>query len=388
MRGLMLALLFVAGKAGAQVCAPQAVPPVSACAQGGRVTLAVAGDVLVHQALAVRGYRRGFSSLWGVAEPILRAADLALVNLEGPVAAGFARGGRRVADPGPVFDDVVYTDYPAFNYHPMLIDALRDAGVDAVTTANNHSLDRGPAGLDATLAALDAAGMRHVGAVRGGEPVWQPLRLQTAAGPLSMVACTYSTNGIADPRRQVPMCYADRAGLLALVRAEAARGAGVLVLPHWGQEYQLQPDASQRALARDLVAAGAIAVIGTHPHVPQPWEMLPGPSGTVPVVYSTGNFIAAQPPLERATGIIAWAELCGGPRGPQVAALGYVPIQMEFEGADPSLTLSDQGARGVAGRALLERLIPGRALDLSCAAPRALSRSGVPAGAPFDPHSR
>lgn len=367
MRALGLALVFLAGMAQAQVCAPAEVPPVNACA-GPVVTLAVGGDVLVHWALATRGYARGFSSLWGAVAPVLQAADLAVLNLEGPVAAGFARGGRRVADPGPVFDDVVYTDYPVFNYHPVLIAALRQAGVDAVTTANNHALDRGPAGLDATLAALDTAGMGHVGAVRGGEALWRPLRLRTAAGQLSLIACTFSTNGIADPRRQVPRCYDDRAGLLALVRAEVAAGHGVLVLPHWGQEYRLEPDRQQRALARDLVAAGAMAVIGTHPHVPQPWEVLAGPFGAVPVVYSTGNFIAAQPPLERATGLIAWLEICAGPRAPVVGAAGYVPIQMEFEGADPSLTLADQGAAGAAGRALLARLIPGRELSVACAA--------------------
>lgn len=368
MRGWVLAFGLFAGAAEAQVCAPAAVPAVNDCV-GPRVTLAVGGDVLVHRALAWRGYERGFSSLWGVVEPVLQAADLAVLNLEGPVAAGFAAGGRRVADPGPVFDDVVYTEYPAFNYHPVLITALRAAGVDAVTTANNHALDRGPAGLDATLAALELADMGHVGAVRGGDSVWRPLRLQTAAGPLSLIACTFSTNGIADPRAQVPRCYDDRAGLLALVRSEAGRGAGVLVLPHWGQEYELEPDAQQQRLARELVAAGAIAVIGTHPHVPQPWEVLAGPAGAVPVVYSTGNFIAAQPPLARATGIIAWLELCPGPRGPMVGAAGYVPIQMEFDGADPSLTLADQGAAGVAGRALLARLIPGREVSAACAAP-------------------
>ena len=369
MRSLAPTLALLAGMAEAQVCAPAAVPPVNACA-GPRVTLAVGGDVLVHMALAQRGYARGFSSLWGAVEPVLRAADLAVLNLEGPVAAGFARGGRRVADPGPVWDDVVYTDYPAFNYHPVLIDDLRRAGVDVVTTANNHALDRGPAGLEATLDALDAAGMAHVGAVRGGG--WQALRLRTAAGPLALIACTFSTNGIADPRRQVPRCYDDRAGLLALVGAEARAGQGVLVLPHWGQEYRLEPDRAQRALARDLVAAGAMAVIGTHPHVPQPWEVLTGPAGAVPVAYSTGNFIAAQPPLERATGMIVWAELCAGPRGPVVGAAGYVPIQMEFEGADPSLTLADQGAAGAAGRALLARLVPGRELSVACAAPGAV----------------
>jgi len=368
MRGKVLVFAMIAGAAEAQVCAPVAAPLVNAC-DGPRVTLAVGGDVLVHRALAWRGYERGFSSLWGAVEPVLQAADLAVLNLEGPVAAGFARGGRRVADSGPVFDDVVYTEYPAFNYHPVLIEALLGSGVDVVTTANNHALDRGPTGMDATLGALERAGMRHVGAVRGGEAVWRPLRLQTAAGPLSLIACTFSTNGIADPRGQVPRCYDDRAGLLALVRAEAAGGAGVLVLPHWGEEYELEPDRAQRGLARDLVAAGAMAVVGTHPHVPQPWEMLVGPSGVVPVVYSTGNFIAAQPPLARATGMIAWMDLCAGPRGPMVGAAGYVPIQMEFEGADPSLTLADQGAAGVAGRALLARQSPGREVSVACAAP-------------------
>ncbi len=378
MRGLACLMIVAAGVAEAQVCA--AVPPVNACAGAARVTMALAGDVLVHQALAWRGYARGFSSLWGAAEPYLRAADLAVVNLEGPVAAGFARGGRRLADPGPVFDDAVYTDYPAFNYHPVLIDALRAAGVDVVTTANNHSLDRGAAGLDATLAALEAGGLQHVGAVQGGEGRWQPLRLRSAAGPLSLIACTFSTNGIADPRGQVPRCYDDRAGLLALVRAEAAAGAGVLVLPHWGQEYRLEPDAAQQRLARELVAAGAMAVIGTHPHVPQPWEMLAGATGAVPVIYSTGNFIAAQPPLERATAPLVWLELCAGAAGPLVGAAGYVPMQMEFDGADPSLVIGGQDARFQAGRALLARLIPGRELGCAAApaAPAARRRAPAP----------
>jgi hypothetical protein len=117
-----------------------------------------------------------------------------------------------------------------------------------------------------------------------------------------------------------------------------------------------------------------MAVIGTHPHVPQPWQMLEGPAGTVPVIHSTGNFVAAQPPLERATGLMAWLSLCPGPAGPRVAGAGYVPLQMEFEGADPSLTLPrpGMGARADAGRALLARLIPGRDLTdaTSCATPR------------------
>ncbi|HPD93402.1 MAG TPA: CapA family protein [Pararhodobacter sp.] len=369
MRALVFALSLLVSPAAAQVCAPADLPALNGCVGRARVSIAIAGDVLVHRALAWRGYARGFASLWGAAEPALRGADLAIANLEGPVAPGFQRDGRRVADPGPVFDDVVYTEYPRFNYHPVLIRALRAAGVDVVTTANNHAMDRGAAGADATLRALDAGGLAHVGTVAGGQAPWRALRLRTSVGPLALVACSFGTNGLADPRHQVPRCYDDRAGLLALVRAEAARGAGVLVLPHWGQEYALEPDRSQQALARDLAAAGAMAVVGTHPHVPQPWEDLRGPRGLVPVVYSTGNFVAAQPPLERATAQLAWLSLCAGAQGPVVAGAGYVPLQMEFAGADPSLTLPRPGSgdpRQEAGLALLARLIPGRALSLSC----------------------
>ena len=369
MRQVLALLALLATPAAAQSCAPASLPPVNAC-PGGRVRVALVGDVLIHQALATRGYARGFESIWGRASPLLRSADLAIANLEGPVAPGLTAGGRRVADPGPVFDGVVHTDYPAFNYDPMLIGALRRAGVDVVTTANNHILDRGAEGVEATLGALAAGQLEQVGATHRGTDRWQALHLRTAIGRLALVACTFSTNGIPDPGRQIPRCYDDRAGLLALVRAEAAGGAGVLVLPHWGQEYSTAPDPQQRRLARELVAAGAMAVVGTHPHVPQPWEMLDGPAGRVPVVYSTGNFVAAQPPLERATAPMVWLDLCAGPQGPRVGGAGYTPMQMEFDGADPSLTLPrpGDGPRAVAGLALLARLIPGRDVSANCRA--------------------
>ena len=388
MRMVPILIALVWGQAlGAQgVCAPRALPPVNACTGTAHVSLALVGDVLVHQALAWRGYQRGFASIWGAAIPLLSAADLTIANLEGPVAPGLTVGGRRVADPGPVYDGVVYTEYPAFNYHPVLIAELRAAGVDIVTTANNHTMDRGAAGVEATLAALDAAGLRHSGAHRAREP-FAALRVQTALGPLALIACTFGTNGLADPHHQVPLCYDDRAALLALIAREGAQGAAVIVLPHWGQEYTLDPDAAQRRLARELVAAGAIAVVGTHPHVPQPWEVLQGPAGLVPVIHSTGNFIAAQPPLERATSLMAWLDLCRGGTGIVVGGAGYVPLQMEFDGADPSLTLPrpGMGQRAEAGRALLARLIPGRDLSsmTDCRAPRA-ARPPAPPQLPQD----
>lgn len=359
---------------------PAALRLLNSCEGRERVSLAVVGDVLLHRPLQWRGYQRGFHTIWGAAVPWLRGADLAIANLEGPTAPGLARGGRRMADPGPVFDDAVYSEYPLFNYHPSVIDALREAGVALVTTANNHALDRGPAGLSATMDELDRRGMAFTGTIRPGARRDFARRMSTRLGVLSFIGCSYGTNGIPDPQRQVLLCHDDSAELLALVRAEAARAdvAGVVVLPHWGQEYSHQPTAAQRGLARDLVAAGALAVIGTHPHVVQPFEVIEGPRGRALVAYSTGNFVAAQVELPRATGIMVWAELCrAGPgQGLTLAGAGHVPMVMDFAGSGPVLTVPDPDATGTGAqaRALIERVIPGH--DLSAGAQ--CRRGGLP----------
>lgn len=378
-------LFAVSAARGQEICRPpsQALPVYNACGDGRRVSLLAVGDVLLHRALQWRGYARGFDTIWGAALPYFRAADLVVANLEGPTAPGFLRQGRRAPDPGPVFDDQVYSEYPLFNYHPVVIDALREAGVSLVTTANNHALDRGAAGLNATMDELDRRAMPFTGTIRPGAPRDFARQLPTTLGRLAFVGCTYGTNGINDPQRQVLLCHENRAELLALVRAQAARRdvAGVVVLPHWGQEYSHQPTRAQRALARDLVAAGAIAVIGTHPHVVQPFEALDGPAGRALVAYSTGNFVSAQVALARSTGIALWLEFCASGQGMQLSGAGYLPLQMAFTGSGPELTFPGPQARGNAGagRALLERIIPGHDVSaaVSCA-PRGRAARTLP----------
>lgn len=364
-RALLLAsAVALAGPASAQqACRPAAgaLVALNSCEGGERLSLMAVGDVLLHRALQWRGYARGFDTIWGAAEPYFAGADLVVANLEGPTAPGLLRGGRRVPDPGPVFDDAVYSEYPLFNYHPSVIDALRASGVSLVTTANNHALDRGAVGATATIDALESRAMPYTGTVRAGTPRDFAARMRTPLGVLAFIGCSYGTNGIADPQRQVLLCHADRAELLTLVRAEVARGSGVVVVPHWGQEYSHQPSREQRDLARDLVAAGAMAVFGTHPHVVQPFEVIEGPAGRALVAYSTGNFVAAQVELARATGIGVWAEFCADGAGMRLAAAGYLPLQMDFAGSDPVLTFPSPDATGTGarGRALLAEVIPG-----------------------------
>lgn len=378
-------LILMAAPAAAQTCRAAPLPPINACTDGARVSLAVVGDVMVHRPIQRRGYALGFGPIWAAAAPWFRSADIAIANLETATAPGLRAVGRPAPDPGPVFDDVVYSGYPFFNAHPVILDALRDAGVTVVTTANNHALDRGSAGLTATLDQIAARGLNQTGTRRPGAPRDFALRVRTRLGTIALIGCSYSTNGIPDPQRQVLMCYQDRAELLAAVAHEAARpgGAGVIVLPHWGEEYQHQPSRAQRDLGRALIAAGAMAVIGHHPHVVQPWEVLEGPMGRGLIAYSLGNFVSSQRSLPRATGMLLRAEVCRTPQGLALAGAGWVPLLTVVDRQGLILTAPPPGADGAGGqaRALIERLVPGR--DISgavCPARGAASAAAEPEG--------
>lgn len=364
--------------AEAASCRPvvQSAPPVNACADTLRIRLAAVGDVLLHLPLQAHGLSKqnGYREIWRYAEPFFALADIAYANLEGPAAQGVDGSFTAVRDPGARLDGRVYSGYPRFNYHPRIAGQLRAAGIDVVSLANNHAMDRGSLGVDRTIAAMRKAGLAHTGTIPAGGARNFVAHVPSKAGPVAFIACTYDTNGIADPNRQVLLCYRDRAELLAIVRQEASRAgiAGVVVTPHWGSEYTHVPDARQKGLARDLAAAGAMAVIGTHPHVVQPWEWLPGPNGKVLVIYSTGNFVSGQlTPMNRRTGILAMVEMCRAPSGKlAVANAGWLAMLMNRTDKGPLLTPAGSGMGPVAAdaRALVAQYAPGGGMrvDFDC----------------------
>lgn len=162
------------------------------------------------------------------------------------------------------------------------------------------------------------------------------------------------------------MCYGNRSELLSLVRREAADPsvAAVIVLPHWGQEYSSTPDTQQVALARDLAAAGATAIVGTHPHAVQPFRLLnTGRGQVVPVVYSTGNFIAMQTEMPSRVGAMALLEMCRGPGGKRLTVnrLGWIAEQMYFTKTRYWMEIAPVGATGDKGLPYrhLSKIAPG-----------------------------
>lgn len=308
------------------------------------ITIAAVGDILLHGALQRQAAARpdGYTSLWRETLPWLQGADITYANLEGPVAAGLLRSGREVKDPGATFDNQVYTSYPMFNYPATLLSGLVDSGVDIVSTSNNHSLDRGSRGADLTIEALEHAGLPYMGTRRSSSDktdldVWIA-HTYTRGVKLAWVACSYDTNGIPDKHHQVLNCYRDREILLSVVQRASndASVSGVIVAPHWGNEYQSKPSAQEKTLAQELVDAGALLIIGAHPHVPQPWETLYNTETgeAALVVYSLGNFVSGQfHRLHTRASLILSATIEAQPGGKaRLVSARYTPLEMRRTG--------------------------------------------------------
>jgi poly-gamma-glutamate capsule biosynthesis protein CapA/YwtB (metallophosphatase superfamily) len=319
------------------------------CAPGQRAVIAAVGDLLFHDALQVQALRPGqsFRSFWAPLAPLLADADLTYGNLESPIAAGVGPGGAVRKDPGRVLDGVVYgrrSTELVFNTHPSVAADLVASGFDVVSTANNHSADRGALGMDRSLDALAAAGLAQTGLRRSRatseteSPSPWSVQTRTANGvTVAWLACTYGLNGMRDPHNQVLHCYRDLDVVTAELRALAADPSidAVVLTPHWGIEGATAPQAADRGLARHAIDQGAIAVIGTHPHVLQPWEKHVTPDGREGlIVYSTGNFISNQKSDEQRTGIVALLEITKPQAGgrARLSAAGFVPTFVQMSG--------------------------------------------------------
>ncbi|KTD16002.1 capsule biosynthesis protein [Legionella lansingensis] len=266
------------------------------------VHIIAVGDILLHGKLQQKGLEKGFSTVWLAVMPQLSKADITYGNLEGPVAEMLNRRGNETSEPKQA-----YTSYPMFNYPPSLLSALKLSGFDVLSTANNHTLDRYGKGVDKTIAALHANQIAFTGTRRqNSQDVWFA---ETTVNNVSIawLACTQDTNGIADTHRQVLLCYRDKQQVLNLISELSQKYDAVIVTPHWGVEYQGKPNRGQQQLAKEFAEAGALAILGSHPHCIQPFAWLTTKTGKkVFVAYSLGNFISNQGSLKnRASGLLS-----------------------------------------------------------------------------------
>jgi poly-gamma-glutamate synthesis protein (capsule biosynthesis protein) len=245
-----------------------------------------AGDVLLHDGLwaqAARDARAAgrtgydFDPLFAALQARVSAADLAICHLETPLAP--------VGGP--------FSSYPIFSVPPQVASTLGRLGYDTCSTASNHSIDKGEAGVVRTLDALDAAGVRHAGTARSPAEAAEVTMLLVNGIRVAHLSYTFSFNGLRRPVGKEWLVNALEPNAV-LADARRARNAGaevVIVSLHWGTEYQHTPNGHQIAVARQLLADPAIdLLLGHHAHVVQPLERI----GDKWVAYGMGNEVANQ----------------------------------------------------------------------------------------------
>jgi Bacterial capsule synthesis protein PGA_cap len=243
---------------------------------GEPVTLAFGGDVHFEGAVESR-LSANPATTFGPIANVLRKADLAVVNLETAITE---RG-----TPAP-------KDF-TFRAPPPALTAMKEAGVDVATMANNHGLDFGVVGLRDSLAAAKAARFPVVGVGRNVDEAYRPHQVTVKGQRIAVIGATQVLDSslaaawtAGDGKPGMASAY-EEADLLAAVRKARASADTVVVDLHWGRELVSCPIDRQRALAPKLIAAGADVVVGSHAHVLLGGGYLRGAY----VHYGLGNFV-------------------------------------------------------------------------------------------------
>ncbi len=241
----------------------------------GQFTVSFAGDVHFSGRLAPR-LAADPATVFGPAAAVLSRADFTMVNLETAITTGGQKQNKEFT----------------FRAPPSALIALRDAGIDLATEANNHGADYGRTGLQDTVAAIAATQFPVIGIGANAAQAYAPYETTLNGTRVAFLAATQ----VQDETLANWTAGADSPGvasafsptLIANVRAEKAKGFVVIVYVHWGTEYTYCPNNLQASLARQLAAAGAAAVVGTHAHVLQGAGWLP--DGAY-VEYGLGNYL-------------------------------------------------------------------------------------------------
>ena len=250
------------------------------------LTLFFAGDLMGHEPMINAAkiqnkdsfeYNHWFKYL----TPTIEKYDFSIVNLE------VTLGGEP------------YSGYPQFSSPDSYAAATKKAGFDYFITANNHSLDRGKKGLERTLDKLDELKIPHTGTFKNEkdrEDNYPSIQLLNDKR-IAILNYTYGTNGLIVQAPNIVNLIDTSIIKKDIQNAKSKNSDFILLTIHWGSEYQRNYNSDQKKLAQWLCDKGVDAIIGMHPHVVQPMEILhpkDNPSKNVPVAYSLGNFISNQ----------------------------------------------------------------------------------------------
>lgn len=266
-------------------------------------TVISTGDIMVHSTQLTGAKTSSgeydFSAFFKEASPYFKAADLAVANLE--VTFGGTESGQ-------------YSGYPVFNTPDTLADAIKDSGLNFLVTANNHAYDTGLFGLKRTAQVLKQKGIDFIGTRESTDAPNYAVK-EINGIKLGIANFTYETSGQVAGRKylngaiiaeeandlinsfsydRIDEFYQDSADMISKMKSD---GADYIVFyMHWGNEYKLSPDTWQKTIAQKLSNLGVNMIIGSHPHVIEPVELIRSEDGesTTVCIYSVGNCVSNQ----------------------------------------------------------------------------------------------
>lgn len=269
-----------------------------------KATISVTGDILPHIPVintGLRGDTYNYDSIFTYIKDYASQADFTVANLE-TTLAGEENG-------------YAYSGFPKFNCPDAMVDALKNAGFDMLLTANNHSYDTDAFGLNRTQEVIADRGLLHLGTTQSADEA--KYLVQDINGiKVGMVCYTYgqisgstgqkSVNGRPISQSlteqinvfdytKLNQFYSEMEELLAAMKAEGAEATVLFI--HWGNEYQLKPNSYQTAIAQKMCDLGVDVIVGGHPHVIEPVELLTSstdPAHRTLCVYSVGNAVSNQ----------------------------------------------------------------------------------------------
>jgi poly-gamma-glutamate capsule biosynthesis protein CapA/YwtB (metallophosphatase superfamily) len=265
-----------------------------------QLTIAAIGDIMVHGAQLASAWDEecdtyDFEPVFSTVKDFLSAADLTFGNLETTLP------GRKK----------LYAGYPRFGTPDALVAAIHGAGIDILTTANNHSCDTGKRGVVRTIKVLDKYGILHVGTYRS-KSEYEANRILIVERNyirLAVLSYTYGLNGMPIPKGTHVNLIDEQQMSEDIALAREQCPDFIIVLIHYGKEYERYPDQFQKETVAFLFHEGVDIVLGSHPHVVQPYVLTQvtdkyGDAKPRLVIYSLGNFVSNQRDRYRDGGII------------------------------------------------------------------------------------
>lgn len=248
------------------------------------VTLAAVGDILIHDRVYYKARQPdgtyNFNPMFRFVKPYLAKSDITIANQETMI------GGKLLG----------LSSYPSFNSPYEIGDALKDNGVDLVTLANNHTLDRGEKVIQSAIRHWNKIGMPYTGSFQSKKDQDRIRILKKNGIFFSFLSYTYGTNGITVPREKSYLVnLIDLKQIQQDIRAAKQLSDVVVVSLHFGLEYERMPNKEQKRIVQETANSGADIIIGSHPHVLQPVAWVKRKDGQRTfVAYSLGNFLSGQ----------------------------------------------------------------------------------------------